>query len=92
MRITELPEQERLIQLAEECSELAQASLKLVRALNGQTPVSEEQARKDWIEEMGDVAVCMKFMMDKATEAAIQAVADYKTERWENRLNNVVTV
>lgn len=52
-----LPETEILAQLAEEASELAQAALKLRRALDGKTPTpkSVEECLKNIQEEMADV-------------------------------------
>ena len=44
-----LPEEELLLQLAEECAELSQAALKLRRALTGinPTPITEDEAREN---------------------------------------------
>lgn len=50
-------EEYMLRQLAEECAELAQAALKLIRAVNHETPMSELEARLHFIEEMADVSV-----------------------------------
>ena len=50
-------EEYMLRQLAEECAELAQSALKLIRAVNHETPMSELEARLHFIEEMADVAV-----------------------------------
>jgi len=44
-------------QLAEECAELAQAALKVVRAQNGETPETLEDAMNHYIEELADVFV-----------------------------------
>lgn len=44
-------------QLAEECAELAQAALKVVRAQNGETPEKLEDAMSHYIEELADVFV-----------------------------------
>lgn len=44
-------------QLAEECAELAQAALKVVRAQNGETPEKLEDAMEHYIEELADVFV-----------------------------------
>ena len=57
MRPEDLPEMKLLIQIAEECSELAQACLKLVRVIEGDSPVSEADARDNLLEERGDVLV-----------------------------------
>lgn len=47
--------------LAEEATELAKAALKMARVLRGEnpTPVTEEEARKELIEEITDVAILM---------------------------------
>ena len=44
-------------QLAEECAELAQAALKVVRAQNGETPEKLEDSMDHYIEELADVFV-----------------------------------
>ena len=52
-----------LRQLAEECCELAQASLKLVRAVKGETPVSVADARAAFLEEYADVTLMTLIFM-----------------------------
>lgn len=56
-----LPKTEILAQLAEEASELAQAALKLRRALDGTnpTPKSVEECQKAFEEEYADVVNCI---------------------------------
>lgn len=85
MMINELPESTRLIQLAEEAAELSQASLKLVRALNGQTPVTEDDARLHLSEEIADVLVCVAALSVDMT--TVNDIAQWKAERWGSRLN-----
>lgn len=55
-----LPEEELLAQLAEECSEAAKAAMKLRRARDGvnPTPVSEEEAFGNLVEELADIYLC----------------------------------
>ena len=55
-----LGEAEVLAQLAEECTELAQAALKLRRALDGKNPTqnTEEERRRALLEEYTDVIHC----------------------------------
>lgn len=71
-------------QLAEECCELAQASLKYIRALgNGNpTPVLPSQALFNILEEANDVYLCLMaaniFPKDREL--------DRKLERWYNRV------
>ena len=64
MKEIDLPKTEILAQLGEEAAELAQAALKLRRALDGTnpTPVSEAEAWKALIEEFSDVALCCKLL------------------------------
>lgn len=87
MKIKELPENIRLIQLAEEAAELSQAALKLVRAMDGQTPVTEEEARKHLREEAADVQACMRCVFTDADDAVIWTMMLKKLERWSSRLN-----
>lgn len=56
-----LPKTEILAQLAEEAPELAQAALKLRRALDGtnSTPKSVEECKKAFEEEYADVVNCI---------------------------------
>ena len=66
--MTLLNEEESLACIAEEASELAQAALKLRRALfcskTNPTPVSVEEARKKIIEEFADVVVAYSMYDD----------------------------
>lgn len=85
MKPQDLPVRKRLIQLAEECSELSQAALKLVRAMDGDTPVPVCEATGHLLEEMADVYVtALALEPDRMT---IEAIARRKSIRWEERLN-----
>lgn len=53
-----------LRQIAEEYIELAHASLKLIRAMRGETPLSLEKARAALLEEVADVRV-MNFVLSR---------------------------
>jgi len=81
----ELPLEDRLIQLSEEASELSQASCKLIRALHGQTPVTEAEAKAHLLEEIADVFVSI-FALDPDL-VVVEAIARKKSKRWEERLN-----
>lgn len=91
MTVKDLPEKTRLIQLAEEASELSQASLKLVRSLSHDTPVSEAEARANLLEEIADVQVCLTAVTDSVDMMAVEAIARKKAKRWEERLNESQT-
>ena len=54
-----------LEQLAEECSELAQASLKYARYLRGEnpTPKTEAEIRDNFAEEIADVTICIEDLL-----------------------------
>ena len=79
-----------LEQLAEECSELAQASLKYARLLRGEnpTPKTEEECRDALVEEMADV----QLMIDLLTMSGIIGDAEIRTRmgkkmlRWLDRM------
>lgn len=85
MTVKDLPLDTKLIQLAEEASELSQAALKLIRARGGDTPISELQAVRNLLEEIADVNVCIVAL--DADKYAIEAIMRKKARRWERRLN-----
>nr|DAQ54702.1 MAG TPA: triphosphate pyrophosphohydrolase [Caudoviricetes sp.] len=85
-----LPKTEILAQLAEEASELAQAALKLRRALDGTnpTPKSVEECRKALEEEYADVVNCiiaLEFFNDAAFSRMLMMRYE-KEARWISRL------
>ena len=79
-----------LEQLAEECTELAQASLKYARVLRGEnpTPVSAGDARMELIEEMADVLLCIDVASESCgiCDAGINLHKTRKKQRWEARI------
>ena len=79
-----LSEQDLLAQLAEECTELAKACLKRIRALNGTnpTPVSLAETRMSIVEEIADVQLSKLALGMTYNEDIITS----KAHRWENRL------
>ena len=84
-----LPETEILAQLAEESSELAQAALKLRRALDGTnpTPKSVEEGRKALEEEYADVVNCIIALdMDDVAFDRMRKMQYEKEVRWLSRL------
>ena len=83
-----LPETEILAQLAEEAAELAQAALKLRRAIDKRnpTPVSEGRARANLYEEYGDVLNCMDQLRDDYWMENAEFVRREKMRRWVERL------
>lgn len=87
-----VPEGERLAQLAEEAAELAQAALKLRRALERKnpTPISTEEARNDLVEEIADVRLCLSAleMPNRYEEMKITHTIQEKTWRWVRRLRS----
>lgn len=87
MRPEDLPEETLLIQLAEEAVELSQACIKLYRAIHGDTPVSEADARDHLREEIADVKVCTNVLTNRYDDWTIKNIAAQKYRRWERRLN-----
>lgn len=90
--IYNLPKAEILAQLAEETSELAQAALKLRRAIDKEnpTPKSQAEATDNLIEEIADVQLCLEVLFygsdsDELADKIILTEAA-KKERWEKRL------
>ena len=82
-----LTARELLEQLAEECSELSKASLKLIRALGlseNATPIGQIEAYDNFIEEQKDVISVLWLLTNSDRYAYID---DYpKMERWAKRL------
>lgn len=78
-----------LQQLAEECSELAQASLKLTRSIDGKNPTTKsyEECCNDWTEEIADVLVCMTVATLALESSPFEKIFKDKLRRWEERLN-----
>lgn len=82
-----LPTRDLLEQLAEECNELAKASLKLIRAnqmSENVTPTSKMDAYSNFMEEQKDVISVLWLLTGSERYAYID---DYsKFERWAKRL------
>lgn len=80
--------QNLFVQLAEEAAELGQAACKLHRAYQGLTPVTEEKAKENLIEEFADTCLCM-VALDRCGEVSLDRVTDImdsKLNRWVDRL------
>lgn len=82
-----LQKTEILAQLAEEAAELAQAALKLRRALDGvnPTPVSVDEALNKVIEEFADVNLCYD-VLNMHTPLIYDKTYKSKCQRWADRL------
>lgn len=82
-----IPVVERLAGLAEECSELAQAALKLRRVYDqtNPTPVSEEDAIEHLYEEVADMSLYLNLL--DINWNAVREIMREKEKRWEVRLN-----
>lgn len=94
---SKLSREDILCQLAEEASELAQAALKLRRALTGTnpTPVSVNGAKLALNEEIADVAAALESWFKSEVEietgdikSALGALANAKIARWAQRLRD----
>lgn len=85
--ICSLGEPAILEQLAEECSELAQAALKLARLERGEnpTPKSEEECVENLLEELGDVNLCMS-VVEANRGIRIRCLSVDKKARWVQRI------
>ena len=79
-----------LEQLAEECSELAQASLKYARLLRGDnpTPKTEQECLEALTEETADVTLCTSTITNAGVtdyDTVIRIATD-KLARWRKRI------
>ena len=88
--LNQIGEPAALEQLAEECTELGKAALKLARKMRGEnpTPISVPACRQFLAEEVADVLVCLNVL--SCTEwwdaDVIQDVQDHKELRGRDRL------
>ena len=83
-----------LEQLAEECSELAQAALKYARKQRGEnpTPKSFDECYDALQEEMADVMLCMEAYMENYSNdfyMEVDTIKDEKKARWEQRIKEM---
>ena len=78
-----------LEQLAEECSELSKAALKLARKQRRENPppVTSQEALANLKEEIADVKVCVNIVTDYLCLHDIEYIMDEKVKRWLDRLN-----
>lgn len=88
-----LSDEDILCQIAEEAAELAQAALKLRRVITGTnpTPVSEEEAMVNFIEEYGDVMAALEVFSNKTEDDEYigEILSDNiiaKLNRWADRI------
>ena len=87
-----MSEEDLLCQLAEEASELAQAALKVCRAINGRnpTPVTRSDAMENLREEIADVWLALLTLglaEEPKEKNPYLATMARKTERWAKRLD-----
>jgi NTP pyrophosphatase (non-canonical NTP hydrolase) len=83
-----LAKTERLLGLTEEALELALAALKLRRVLDGRnpTPVTEEQATANLLEEYGDVLNMVETLATPTQHELAMQLRQTKKVRWVQRL------
>lgn len=87
------PYPEQLAMIAEECTELAQAALKMRRVVDrnaSPTSTTKAEAVASMIEEISDVLTCLLVLGDyiEYLEPAqpVENVMKYKAVRWQNRI------
>jgi len=88
---THLNRKDLLLQLAEECSELSHAALKLHRKITGTnpTPTLYSDCENNLMEEAADVVLCLKTLkiLDGGVfEKELDDIVDIKRQRWVSRL------
>ena len=79
---------ERLAQLAEEATELAKAALKYRRTLDDEnpTPMSTNEAFRNLIEEIDDVALCLEALALMWRVEFNSLRREQKLKRWVKRI------
>ena len=79
-----------LCQTAEEACELGKAALKVVRAMEGKTPVSVKKARENLVEEIADVLVMVTVLkagfLTPIESYDIEQEMDRKFDRFVDRI------
>lgn len=77
-----------LEQLAEECSELAHAALKLARIMrkDNPTPVGKDEAYSKLSEEANDVILCLEELLVAGLYCDSSALREIKRQRWIDRI------
>lgn len=80
----------KLEQLAEECSELAKAALKLARIYRKEnpTPITEQEALENLSEEVADVTLCIRVLGD-VIGCNVEQIISKKHKRWMERLSKL---
>ena len=83
-----------LEQLAEECSELSQAALKLARKYRGEnpTPRSEMECLAALTEEIADVYCCLDQLKTLIDDERVTAIKEQKMVRWRKRIEENKTI
>ena len=83
-------EEYMLRQLAEECNELSQAALKLIRARRKETPMREDEARERLVEEIADVLMMWEAvfakMLFKSEQECVREMCESKKRRMFARM------
>lgn len=91
-----ISDRSKLEQLAEEAAELAQAALKMIRAMSSDnpTPIDAKTAWGNVLEEMADVQLCFDVLIEERPEGEqcafredIELGKRAKRLRWLERLN-----
>lgn len=89
--ISRVSEEDRLLQLAEECNELSQAILKVYRYKKGTNKPKGTLASvyNNLTEEIADVSLCLDTILNakQATRAVVEGKKKRKAQRWIKRLN-----
>jgi len=83
-----IPIEEQFVQLAEECNELAQACMKIVRFFGKVNPPrkTEEELKEALREELADIYVCASVLTDTVDMNTVFE----KTDRWYNVIKKTV--
>lgn len=84
-----LGDEDLLCQLAEECSELAQAALKMRRAMTGTnpTPVGTDEAAMSISEEIADIMLVLHVLGYPYESRDLELIQNRKLTRWIKRLD-----
>ena len=78
-------------QLAEEAAELCQASLKMVRRINNETPVRWQDAQNRLLEEIADLEVMLHVTKTAVlNDEANQKIADIYRKKFDRMVDRMI--
>lgn len=79
-----------MLQLAEECTEVAQQAIKIVRIRDGEnpTPITQNEAINNLHGELGDLFACLACLIGVDNDI-VDKIKSQRLDRWRKRLEDM---